>query len=102
VIYFIIGGRERYNPRLGNEAIHEECASLALLSRCSCAAAEIRSKREYPRFMDRAVSLARLRARIEITFLVKTPVFAARAEPALFQKRTFSGIAESQLFCHLL
>lgn len=24
VIYFIIGGRGRYNPRLGNEAIHEE------------------------------------------------------------------------------
>lgn len=83
VIYFIIGGRGRYNPRLGNEAIREECVGRALLSLSSRAAAEIRSEREHPRFMDRAVSLARLRPRIEITLLVKTPVLAARDSTSL-------------------
>lgn len=58
VIYFIIGGRGRYNPRLGNEAIYEE----AERARSSARAQQKFDRSDHPGFIDRAVSLARFTA----------------------------------------
>lgn len=83
VIYFIIGGRGCYNPRLGNEAIYEERES-HVLPPCPFNF----SAQFIPRFVDRAEKFdriacrqgfidvtvplsVRLSSRIEITAIVK-------------------------------
>lgn len=59
MIYFIIGGRGRYNPRLGNEAIYEESARALLARPPSARAAKVRSKRPSVPALYRSHRLAR-------------------------------------------
>lgn len=117
VIYFIIGGRGRYNPRLGNEAIHEERVAAGrfsrfppgLSSRRPRAAAEIRSEREeHPRFMgSRRLARAFTAANRNYSSRKNARIPVARdssRDSLAFGKRLFSGIADRsrQLFCRSL
>lgn len=71
VIYFIIGGRAR-----------EGVIILDWEMKRFTKRAPPRAQQKFDRsdFIDRVVSLARLRPRIEITLLVKAPVFALESE----------------------
>lgn len=83
VIYFIIGGRGRYNPRLGNEAIYGERERrsdfLALALGSLPAAAASNREQKFDRIASRYLRLYRWRhplfvplsPRIEITAIVK-------------------------------
>lgn len=117
MIYFIIGGRGRYNPRLGNEAIHEECGgrpgalfSLGLSSRrpparTSGNSIEARTPPLYgSRRLARAFTAANRNYSSRKNARIREAETRAAPGPSFpFGKRALSGIASRsrQLFLSL-
>lgn len=105
VIYFIIGGRGRYNPRLGNEAIREESAGRFSRFNSSSPSSRRRPRARQRKF-DRSANHPALwialftAANRNYSSRKNTRIRGPRHGPgplSYFRERALSGIASRQL-----